>query len=677
TRSNTLVPVEYFEADLGEEGKVISLTDARLREEYERELLRAAREADENARARARFLSNVSHELRTPLNSIMGMTDLALDIAEDERQREYLEIVREAGHSLLGLISSILHYTRTDSTNEPIESVSVDLLLFCEEIVEAVSALRTNSSVRVGFQLRGPLPRFVRVDRRSLRQILLSIASNAVKFTGKGNAVLSVEIDESFSYLLFRIRDEGPGIPEQELERIFEPFSRSEYDDRESERGSGVGLSIAESLAHRIGAEIRVESKVGVGSDFTVRVPVEVEEGASLVDGLAGVGSFSSVEIASDDPIFTECVSSLCALGNMSVVTATGSRSATSLESDVACDIIVVDGDREYAIERVGHLEYRPRMVLVAVDKDSDPTSVLDAIPAVLRESTRVLETPLLPTSFYALIAGYAAGGDREGYSNATLSGVATTVDSSRRSEPSPDEAHSAAHRGMPGTAPVSKRILIAEDEAVNRLVNRRVLERFGHEVETAVDGNECIRVLAEKEVDLIVMDLRMPELNGIEAARKIRAGVVPGAEDTPIVALTAYALESERAECLAVGMNGFIGKPFSSQELYDAVEQYANHPIVGGTKHPSTVDAESSRLSTSHTASNFMTILQRVSAETDRERLKRLAADVSAGRRESFSRMDASELMFRLTLACRRGDISNAHDLAEQLLKMAEVGEL
>ena len=677
TPAGESLPVEYSESDLGEEGRVISLTDIRVREEYERELVRAAREADENARSRARFLSNVSHELRTPLNSIMGMTDLALELAGNTAQKEYLGIVRESSQTLLRLVSSILHYTQVESRSEAAESVRVDLLLFCEEVVEAISSLSSDCSVRVGLRLAGLLPRFVYLDRRCVRQILLSLGGNAVKFTGKGNVILSVETDESRAHVLFRVQDEGPGIPEHERSRIFEPFVQLREDQRRNEGGSGIGLSVARSLADQIGARIDVRSTNGAGSELAVSVPIEVDEGAALVDGLPGKGGFSSAVIHSSDAKFKDCIRSICDLGGLHLT----DGSQTGFDSE--CDIHVLDGPGNFRSYLESGANSRRETVIVVVDGRSESDNALALVPDELRESVSVVQTPLLPTTFYGLLAGYdiretpQSSEARSTADRRAESEFETEACESTPAERPSDDSGIRESSVIPDTSPMPRRILLAEDEAVNRLVNRRVLERLGHEVETAANGNECIELLAESQFDLVFMDLRMPGLNGLEAVSRIRSGVVPGVEGIPIVALTAYALESERAECMAVGMDGFLGKPFSVVDLYNAVERYAAGPMHYEDRKTSEIDETSLRGEDAETAAETVRVLQMIRSEVDSDRLKRLAVDISAERRRHFVREDASELLFRLTLACRRGDSSVAHDLAEELLNMAKEGEL
>lgn len=680
TRSGDVVPVEYSESDLGDEGRVISLTDISVRETYERELLRAAHEADENARSRARFLANVSHELRTPLNSIMGMTDLALDLAEDPTQKEYLGIVRDSSQTLFRLVSSILHYTRVDSSSEASESVRVDLLLFCEELTEAIAALRSNAAPRVCLRLEGRLPRFVHLDRKSVRQILLSLGGNAVKFTPGGHVVISVAADKHPEHLLFRIQDEGPGIPEHELSRIFEPFAQLNDESHRTEGGSGIGLSIAQSLAYRIGAEIDVQSAPGKGSEFRLQVPIELDSAADHPHDFSEIDGVSSAVILSDDDQLTDCLRSICRIRGIPIV------GKTLGESAGGADLFIVDSASEAAMEQLR--TFNPdsnTVILLVVDAQDESQRVLTVLPEELRQQVSVVSTPILPTTFYGTIAARTERigkhtGSPDAASVDTDSPNAASVDTSDGTadlRQSADESSTAeVFGGIPGT-PEPRRILLAEDEAVNRLVNRRVLERFGHDVETATDGNECIKLLSEKHFDLVLMDLRMPGVNGLEATSRIRSGEVPGVQAIPIVALTAYALESERAQCMDVGMNGFLGKPFSAVDLYNAVEYYAatpqQRPGMGVSGKVSAGDSGG----TADLPAAVQEVLQEILVEADSERLKRLAVSVSAARRGNLVREGSSELLFRLALACRRGDCANAHDLAADLLNMAQEGEL
>lgn len=526
TVSGNTIPVGYVEHTVGDESeRVVSLSDLRPRVNYEQSLMRAAREAEEIAESRNRFMSSISHELRTPLNSIMGMSDLAMDLSTDTTQQEYLQIVRRSADSLLHIITSILNYTRVQSDADIGHVESVHLSEFIEDILSNLSKISEKTPLSISPEVDPHLPKTVSMNAAAVREILRILYENAVKFSREGLVRVGIRRNNAHSAIEFALEDEGPGIPESERERIFEPFSQGRHDAAREAGGVGMGLSVAQNLAERIGASISLRSVEGEGSTFTLSVPVTVQDS--------------------------------------------------------------------------------------------------DTINLAFSES---------------------------------------------RLEEADDGGHGAG----------ASKLLLVEDEAINRLVNARVLERLGHHVRVAANGLECLELLSEQEFDLVFMDVRMPELNGIEATKKIRAGEIPPVRGIPIVALTAYVQDSELQECYESGMNAVITKPFHADALRDVVNHFTTHDgnrrSIGRTVQRALSRSVTERNSDEEELKGLLSQAKACSASGSTpdflERLNEL-------RRRNFENRNTVELLFRLTLACRRGDNESVTDIAQQLERLADEGTL
>jgi signal transduction histidine kinase/DNA-binding response OmpR family regulator len=542
------------------------LEDVRQRLTRENEQRRSAEQA---SCAKSEFLANMSHEIRTPMNAILGMTDLALDTELDATQRSYLEIARSSGQSLLQILNDILDLSKIEANRLDLEQTSFDAR---QTVSDAARTLAVNAHAR-GLELvcdvAPDVPARVVGDPGRLRQILVNLAGNAIKFTEHGEVVVTLRHARSAAgsgELELTVRDTGIGIDPVQQQRIFDAFCQADTSTTRRFGGTGLGLTICQRLAALMGGDLDLESEPGRGSRFGVRLPMPADPDAPAAARAPRALAGRRVLIL--DPHAT----SRGVLGRVTrrwgmKTTAVGSRPRLErlLDDDAepaAWDLILVDAslaDPDGApLERL--LREHPRcraagLVLLA------PTTTLQRSAAALSRVAdwRLLKPVTPPTLAEAATACLPTTGD-----DPTARDAPTACHSPA---PAPTVARSAA-----ATLPALD-VLVAEDNPFNQLLATRLLERLGHRVHVVSDGRQAVEAVRAGGVDLVLMDVQMPELDGLQATRAIRQQEVPGGGRVPIVAATAHALVGDRERCLAAGMDGYVAKPISRADLAAAIE--------------------------------------------------------------------------------------------------------
>lgn len=540
-----------------------------------REALRAARDAAEQAAAaRSAFLANMSHEIRTPINGVLGMAELLLDGDLSTADRRSVEMIVSSGEALLGVINDILDFSKIEAQQLEIEATEFDL----PSLVEATTRLLTPAAGAKGVELvldiPDTVPQYVVGDPTRVRQVLTNLLGNAVKFTGEGEVVVQVTPVPESDRLRLSVRDTGPGIADDKMESIFEPFRQADPTTTRRHGGTGLGLSISRRLVALMGGTLVVESEVGHGSTFAFELPLPAAHHPDTpapprVD-LAGV----RVLVVDDNPTNRD-------------VMERGLRRAGCYVDAVDSGAAALQALRDAAARRVPH-------ALMVTDVFMPGMDGFDLVAAV-RDDPSWHELPILMLSS-AIRRGDSERSRTLGVSALLLKPV-SRGDLADAAGAALGLAASATRAAAPHIAKVEGRhglrILLAEDNPVNQEVAATMLRRRGDRVDVVSDGAEAVEAVHAREngegavYDIVLMDLQMPRMDGFAAAQAIRG--LPHGTALPIVAVTANALHGERERCLGAGMTGYLAKPYKPHELFSAVDSAVAGSTTAdsGVAHP------------------------------------------------------------------------------------------
>lgn len=484
-----------------------------------------------------RALATLSHEMRTPLNGVLGMAGLLASTPLDPTQRAYLKALRDSGEHLLGLVNDILDYAKLDAGGITLEPAPIDLELLLQGVCELLSPRAYAGEIEIAWAVDPCLPQVMADDGR-LRQILFNLAGNAVKLTERGGVLLTAErLDggEQPLRVRFAVNDTGPGVAAEDSARIFEEFAQTDAGVRAG--GAGLGLAIVRRLAEAFGGEPQVRSLPGQGATFSLDLDLAPAGAPKTERPLADV----VVGVVSGNAVVREAAAQqIEASGGRAVCADSPQRPDLA-----ACAVVLVDPADPASPPQAAPFE-RPVIVLLAPEQR-------DRLPAYMAAGCAGwLIKPLRRRSLVDRVLAVTAGGS-----------------AARGASPAPraeDERVSSA-------ASLGCRVLLAEDNAVNALLAQSLLKRLGCSVERVVDGAEALAVLdsAQRQgtpFDLVLMDVRMPRMDGLAAARAARARGVR----SPIIALTANAFEEDRRACLEAGMDDFLCKPLDPDQLRAAL---------------------------------------------------------------------------------------------------------